>query len=89
MPIYQYIDRSDHQEFINHRMFYSTAIICATCGLEMWRKPQSIPVNWGGLRPSAGDLHPEVKELIDTADERRDKFVERHEKHERDTLYRP
>lgn len=87
MPEYKYIDDNAHETTVTHRMFYTTSIICVACGLKMWRKPQVVMVNWNGLKPSVGELDPEVKELIDTQDERRDKFIERHEKHERDSLH--
>ena len=88
MPIYLYTDENDHTQTVTHRMLYSTGVICIACGLQMWRKPQGFQVTWGGLRPSAGELDPEVKQLVNTADERRDKFIKRHEKHERDSLHR-
>ena len=85
MGEYLYIDDEGHEVTITHRMLYTTGIICGTCGAEMWRRPQSPYVTWGGLPPSSGEMSPEIKNLIDTAPERRDKFAEVHEKHERDT----
>jgi hypothetical protein len=83
MPEYTYIDENDHTQTLSLPMFYSTAVICAACGLEMWRKPQTVAVNWGGLRPSIGELDPQIKHLIDTKDERREAFEEIHEEHEK------
>jgi hypothetical protein len=63
----------------------SPVIVCKECGKEMWRKPTMPNVSWNGLKPSSGEIHPNIQNLIDTAPERRDKFIERHEKHERET----
>jgi hypothetical protein len=56
-------------------MFYTTGVICE-CGLEMWRKPQRVRVNWNGLRPSQGELAPDIQNMVNTEDERRDKYLE-------------
>lgn len=85
MPEYLYTCPEQHEATITERMLYSTGHVCAACGLEMWRKPQITTVVWGGLAPSEGEPAPAVRELIDTADERRDKFEELHEEHERAT----
>lgn len=62
-------------------------VICVECGSLMWRKPQAVRVNWNGLKPSQGELHPELKELVDTAPERRAAFEIEHEEHERRTAH--
>lgn len=83
MGQYLYIDENGHQMTVTHRMLYTTSIVCSVCDAEMWRKPQPITVTWGGMAPSQGELHPEIRGLIDTADERRDAFEAEHEAHER------
>ena len=78
MPEYTYTDEQGHVTTITHRMLYTTAIICAVCDLEMWKRPPQIAgVLWGGLPPSAGDTIPEFREFVDTADERRDRYEEK------------
>lgn len=85
MPEYLYIDENEHEQTVSHRMLYGTGVVCAACGLEMWRKPQSFIVTWGGLKPSDGELDPKVKHLVDTQDERRAAFEGVHEEHERNS----
>jgi len=70
---------------LEHRIYYSTAVICAECGERMYRVPQPFLVNWNGLRPSQGELTGEVKEYLRDADRRRAEFEVKHEMHERDT----
>ena len=83
MGLYTYMDGDGHVVTMDHRMLYTTSVICNQCGAEMWRKPQPVNVTWGGLAPSQGQIQPNIQELIDTADERRDKFNAEHEEHER------
>lgn len=85
MPTYTYIDANGHTETITEPMFCNAVHLCAACGLEMWRKPQAVSVTWGGLKPSGGYRSPEVQNLLDTVDERRDKLAQKHEEHERRT----
>jgi len=76
MPEYVYRDAAGHEVTYTQRMGYTTAVICG-CGLEMHRKPQTFLVNWGGLKPSQGELSKPIKELIETAPARRDATGER------------
>lgn len=85
MPEYQYKDENGHVTTVTHRMLYSTGIVCTTCDAEMWRVPQPVLVTWGGLAPSAGDLAPDVQDIVNNADRNRAAFEEVHEKHERET----
>lgn len=57
------------------------------CNGTMRRVPQPFSVNWNGVKPSGGAPHPSVQNLIDTAPERKDKFLERHEAHEKATAH--
>ena len=84
MPTYVYRDELAHVCEMEHRMFYSTGVVCDTCGAEMRRVPQAPMVNWNGDN-SRHPLHPSIKRLIDTASQRRDKFYQEHEAHERNT----
>ena len=84
MPTYTYIDKENHYQSITHRMEYSTGVICY-CGLDMWRKPGNVAINWGGLKPSAQPEYPQdIQDLMNPniVAERRETFSERHEKHE-------
>ena len=82
MGQYLYLDVNGHEVTVTHRMLYTSAVICSTCEEMMWKKPQSVAVNWGGLPPSGGELNPDIRGLLDTADERRDAFEQEHEEHE-------
>ena len=84
MGVYVYHCSEGHAREMKHRMLYGTGIICR-CGEAMWRVPQITATNWGGLRPSQGGLHPNIKGLIDSAPKRRDRLAARHEYHERQT----
>ena len=76
MPEYIYMDKNDHRQTMTLPMEYSTAVICTTCGLEMWRKPQQVTVTWGGLRPSQGEVNPVIRSMIDDAPRRREENEE-------------
>ena len=85
MPEYLMLCRNGHKLNVNQHMATNERVICIECGSVMWRKPQVVRVNWNGLKPSQGELHPELKELVDTAPERRAEFEIVHEEHERRT----
>ena len=43
----------------------------------MHRVPQTFSVNWNGLPPHLADARPPaIQKFIDTADQRRDKYIE-------------
>jgi hypothetical protein len=86
MPEYTYTDDEGH-EFTTWRSFHASEedYTCEICGLEMYRAYQAPFINWGGLKPSSGEYHPEIQDLLDTKDERRAKFDEDHEAHEKRT----
>jgi hypothetical protein len=43
----------------------------------MWRVPQVVPVNWNGLPPHLeGTRSPAVQQMIDTAPERRARYLD-------------
>lgn len=82
MPQYLYIDQFRHHVTLTARMGYTTGVICATCGAEMWRKPQAVSVTWGGLRPSQGELSHEIQDHIRDVDRKRDRYEDKHGDHD-------
>ena len=53
-------------------MISKCAYPCSKCNYVMHRKPQATRVNWGGLRPSQGELSPGQKTIINGAEKRRE-----------------
>jgi hypothetical protein len=84
MPEYTYTDEHDHISIAFHGMHENPEIICG-CGLPMWRKPTVKGINWGGLSPSQGEMHPNTIEFLNGVDERRERFEEEHKAHEERT----
>jgi len=84
-PEYCYICEAGHIQDEFHGMDDDPAICCNECGGEMRKKITAPTINWNGMKPSSGEIHPNIQRLIDTAPERRAKFAERHERHERET----
>ena len=82
MPTYIYQDDKGHKREVIHGMTKSPRVDCDICGAEMRRVPQLTLINWGAFRR---ELHPNIRNLIETAPERRDKFAQEHEEHERRT----
>lgn len=60
------------ERVITHAMTADPLVVCSECGGHMRRRPQNVKVNWGGLKPSQGDIHPNIRQLIDDAPRRRD-----------------
>ena len=52
---------------------------CRGCGAQMNRIPQLFNVNWGGNKPSGGDVTPLVSQMIADAPRQRDKMQARKE----------
>ena len=50
--------------------------LCPDCGERAFRKPQAVAVTWGGLKPSQGELPPNIQRSIDEAPMRREREVE-------------
>lgn len=84
-PEYLYVCENSHFHSVVHSMSDDPKIKCIICGERMWRKPQASAINWEGSKPSGGGPAPDVQRLIDTAPERKDEFLRRHEEHERRT----
>lgn len=75
MPVYVYRCPVCHNEIeLAHSMNLDPLVECA-CGSAMARRPQVVRVNWGGLKPSQGELAPVVKDMIADAPALRDKMV--------------
>ena len=70
MPEYIYMCPEGHEELVEEPMFAPVAHKCARCSQPMWRKPKVLAVNWNGLRPSQGFIHPDIKQHIEAAEER-------------------
>ena len=85
MPEYLMMCKNKHTCTIEQPMVTTERVVCPDCGSLMWRKPQAVRVNWNGLKPSQGELDPEIKKLVDTAPERRAAFEIEHDEHERKT----
>ena len=77
--IYVYLCQAGHEFEVKHGMRELGPSVCF-CGQTCKRKPQVPRLNWGQLR--GAELHPNIKKLIDTAPERRDRFAKEHEEHE-------
>ena len=79
MPTYDYLCSQGHDFDVVHGMHDPGPAKCE-CGAPCKRVPQALRVNWGQIR--GAELHPNIKRLIDTAPERRDRFAKEHEEHE-------
>lgn len=77
-PLYEYIDENKHVTTITEPMVTSVTHICMACGLSMWRKPTVTMVNWNGLKPSAGEMSTNIRNLINGAPQRRDEYEAKH-----------
>jgi hypothetical protein len=85
MPVYTYLCEEKHETTLVHPMMETPIVYCPVCKRLMHKKPQHLGVNWNGMKPSQGQLHPNIQKLIDTVPERRDRLAEKQEAHERRT----
>jgi hypothetical protein len=76
MPEYVYGCDNKHKINMVHPMFDMPTVLCPECGAVMHRIPQWLRINFAWLRQP--DPSPVVKHYLDTADERRDKYLETH-----------
>lgn len=82
MPEYVYRCASCQEtKEVAHSMFSGIPIMCERCGSRMHKVPQATAVNWNGPSPSAGGLHPLVKDLNETLPQRQDEFAAKKEAH--------
>ena len=82
MPEYTYTCSNHHRILVEEGMFVNVIRTCKECKENMWRIPGKPNVNWGGLKPSQGELSPEIQDMVDREDERRDEYLETKEKHD-------
>ena len=76
MPTYIYSDR-EHAKEVTHSMSEEPVVVCEVCKKRMHRRPQVFNVNWNGLPPHLADARPPViQNFIDTASERRAKYLD-------------
>ena len=73
MPLYTYRCFNGHEQEIEEPML-SDAVYFCFCGHEMKRKPQLVSVNWNGLKPSQGFIHPNIKQHIADSERYRDEM---------------
>lgn len=82
MPEYLMVCSNGHKLRMIDHMIPSKTVYCPYCDHRMWRKPQPVNVNWGGLRPSQGEITGEIKDQIDNQVQYREEFEQLHEIHE-------
>lgn len=78
MPIYLYLCDNCRQETesVYPMGDAPAAQECLRCSMGTAHRKYTVPgINWGGLAPSAGQLDPKIRQLIDSAPERRDKYL--------------
>ena len=78
MPDYDYRCPACGEELTEtHGMLAGPKIICG-CGETMAKVLQAPAVMWGGLRPSQGEIHPNIRAM----GTQRETFQKEHEAHE-------
>lgn len=70
---YTYKDENGHHVTVTTTLSNRPEEIICGCGLEMFRQFHPARTNWGGIRPSQTRA-PIVQNILDTTDERRDKY---------------
>lgn len=78
MPLYLYSDEQ-HTIEISHGMNDAVVPYCQICKAAMKKKVQAPNVNWNGLPPHLDHNNPVIREMVQGAPKRRDKYAERHE----------
>ena len=80
MPQYKFRCQAGHDTDIIAPMDnHPSLVACSTCGTmarRVWAMPR---VNWNGLPPSAGDLHPNLKRELSDAERNRDRLQAKQE----------
>lgn len=78
MPFYVYkCDDCEQLLTVQHRMLYTTGLLCPDDGASMHRVPQLFRVNWDGPAPSQWEIHPSIKQHVRDAERNRDEFKRR------------
>ena len=79
MPTYDFVCQNKHRHEHTIPIGEPMQVTCPECGCEM-RKVFVMPgINWGGLKPSQGELSPEIKQHINGVSESRDRYLEKKE----------
>lgn len=63
---------------VQHGMTEDPIVACPLCNKPMHRVPQAFHVNWNGPPPHVEQSHI-IKDFVNTADERRDKYLQEKE----------
>ena len=69
--IYVYLCQNGHEIELSHSMHEAGPDACE-CGADLHRVPQVPMINWNGLKPSQGDIHPNIKRMVEDAPRRRE-----------------
>lgn len=69
--IYVYVCQNGHEVELSHGMHEAGPDECE-CGAPMSRVPQVPNINWNGLKPSQGEVHPRIKRWAEDAPRRRE-----------------
>ena len=73
MPDYIYRCFNGHETSVTESMLSKETHYCY-CGHVMKRKPQITAVNWNGLRPSQGFIHPSIRQHIADSEQYREEM---------------
>lgn len=73
MPRYDYkCDECGYKTEVEHSADLDAIFYCTACGAAMRRSITEMPaVNWGGLKPSVGEIHPDIAKMVDEDNRRR------------------
>lgn len=69
--IYVYRCTEGHEIELSHSMHEAGPAHCE-CGTDFSRVPQVPMINWNGLKPSQGEVHPRIKRWAEDAPRRRE-----------------
>lgn len=76
----------NHMEMQMHSIEACNSVrACPFCAAEMYRVIQRTAVNWQGLKPSAGELSPALRQHLASVPQKREALAEAKEKHERNS----
>jgi len=78
MPTYVYRCKCGNETIVVEPMMAISDVYCNECGSVMWRKPQLLRINWNGLKPSQGEIHPNIREFIDDTPRRTEAMEEKY-----------
>lgn len=84
MPTYEFRCVNNHVFEMDMDIGETCHVPCPTCGAEMRRRFTMPYVNWGGLKPSQGELAPAIKKMIADAPEERENLARMKEEQNHD-----